>query len=60
MKVVCTWFEEQGKPAVLREEEPLDNATIYGLCDAHAVQLTNEVQQTLLKRSLVPLETLRA
>lgn len=60
MKVMCTWCEERGKPAVLREEEPLDNATIYGLCDTHAVQLINEVRQTLLKRSLVPLEMLCA
>lgn len=60
MKVVCTWCEDQGQPSLLREEEPLDNATIYGLCDTHAVLLINEVRQTLLKRSLGPLEALRA
>lgn len=60
MKVVCMWCEDQGRPAVLREEEPYDERVTRGLCDAHAVQLINEVRQALLKRLLLPVQALHA
>lgn len=60
MKVVCIWCQTQGLPAVLREEEPLDDAVVRGLCNPHAIQLLNDVRKALLKRSLVPIEVLPA
>lgn len=36
MKIVCTWCEEEGKPGVLREEEPVEDASVVeSVCRAH-------------------------
>ena len=36
MKVICSWCEEEGKPAFLREEEPVDDHTIVErMCRVH-------------------------
>lgn len=54
MKVVCAWRQQQGRPAVIREEGPLDDAVLRRLCDDHAVQLLAEVREALARRSLGP------
>lgn len=36
MRVVCAWCEREGRPALLREEPPLDVTTVtHGICDRH-------------------------
>lgn len=54
MKVVCAWRQQQGRPAVIREDGPLDDAVLRRLCDDHAVQLLAEVREALARRSLGP------
>lgn len=40
MKVLCAWCQREGKPAVLREVEPLDDPTeTHGICPTHQQQL---------------------
>jgi hypothetical protein len=36
VKVLCAWCEAEGRPALLREVEPLDDpAASHGICDDH-------------------------
>jgi hypothetical protein len=36
MKIVCTWCEEEGKPALVGEDEPFDDASVVeGTCRFH-------------------------
>ena len=36
MKIVCAWCEEEGKPALVREDEPLDDPSVVdGVCGFH-------------------------
>jgi hypothetical protein len=36
MKQLCAWCEQEGKPGILGEKEPLDDPTpTHGVCDAH-------------------------
>jgi hypothetical protein len=40
MKVICSWCEAEGKPAVVREKEPLnDPDETHGVCAEHMVKL---------------------
>ena len=36
MRQLCAWCEQEGKPGILGEKEPLDDPTVtHGVCDAH-------------------------
>ena len=36
MKIVCTWCEEDGKPALIGEDEPLDDPGVVEVtCRTH-------------------------
>jgi hypothetical protein len=40
MRVVCSWCEEEGKPALVREKEPLDDPEeTHGVCPEHKEKL---------------------
>ena len=40
MKVVCSWCEVEGKPALVREKEPLeDPEETHGVCKEHKALL---------------------
>jgi hypothetical protein len=40
MKVICAWCEAEGKPAVVREKEQLeDTEKTHGLCAEHKEKL---------------------
>jgi hypothetical protein len=40
MKVVCGWCEADGRPAIVREKEPLDDPDeTHGLCPEHKALL---------------------
>ena len=40
MLIICAWCRKEGKPAALREEEPLQQPVIsYGICTEHGQQL---------------------
>jgi predicted nuclease with RNAse H fold len=41
MRVICSWCEAEGKPAVVREKEPLeDSEETHGVCPAHKASLS--------------------
>ena len=46
MKVVCVWCQREGKPAVLREEDPQDTSVTQGICEAHAVLLLAKLRRS--------------
>jgi hypothetical protein len=36
MKVICSWCKAEGKPALVREKEPLENPEdTHGVCKEH-------------------------
>lgn len=36
MKVICSWCESEGRPAVVREKAPLDDGReTHGICSSH-------------------------
>jgi hypothetical protein len=36
MKIVCTWCEEEGKPGLIGEQEPVDDPSVVdGVCRFH-------------------------
>ena len=36
MKIVCTWCEEEGKPGIIGEDEPLDDLSVVdAVCRSH-------------------------
>jgi hypothetical protein len=40
MRVICSWCEAEGKPAVVREKEPLDDPEeTHGVCSEHKEKL---------------------
>ncbi len=40
MKVVCVYCAEEGKPALIREKEPLDDPRVtHGVCAEHHLRL---------------------
>ncbi len=44
MKVVCAWCLEEGKPALVREKEPLeDPEETHGVCPEHKERLRSPV-----------------
>lgn len=44
MKILCAWCEEEGKKALIRENQsdPSDRAT-HGICRAHEVALLKQI-----------------
>lgn len=54
MRVVCAWCQQEGKPAVIREDDSADpQCDSHGICDAHSVKLLHEIQSHL--RQALPL-----
>lgn len=45
MKVVCAWCEREGKPSLLREEEPRGGGVTHGICDDHVQRLRAELPE---------------
>lgn len=42
MRVICTWCEAEGKPAFVREREPLDDPEeTHGVCAVHKEKLND-------------------
>lgn len=40
MRVICSWCENEGRPAFVREKAPLsDNRETHGICADHLQQL---------------------
>lgn len=40
MKVICSWCECEGRPAVVREKAPLaDGRETHGICSSHLQQM---------------------
>lgn len=40
MRVICSWCENEGRPALVREKAPLsDNRDTHGICADHLQQL---------------------
>jgi len=40
MKVICSWCESEGRPAVVREKAPLaDGRETHGICSSHLQQM---------------------
>lgn len=40
MKVICSWCEAEGRQAVIREKEPLDDPEeTHGVCPEHRMLL---------------------
>lgn len=40
MRVICSWCENEGRPALVREKAPLsDNGETHGICSDHLQQL---------------------
>jgi len=55
MTVVCAWCQRLGRPAVLREKEPLDMAVItHGICDEHVLMVRAEARRWLAGESITP------
>ncbi len=45
MRVICAWCQAEGRPALLREVEPLDDPTeTHGICAAHQRRLLTELR----------------
>jgi hypothetical protein len=45
MRVVCSYCEKEGVPALIREKDPLDDPRItHGICRRHQVQVREEVE----------------
>jgi hypothetical protein len=45
MKILCTYCEMEGKPALIEEQEPLGDPTItHGICAEHRRQLYQEME----------------
>jgi hypothetical protein len=41
VNVICSWCEAEGKPAVVREKEPLDDPEeTHGVCPEHKALLS--------------------
>jgi hypothetical protein len=52
MKVTCAYCAKEGKPALIREKEPLDDPTVtHGICVDHCRQLYQEME--IMRRRLV-------
>ncbi len=50
MRVVCAWCQQEGKPAVMREDDSADSKLdSHGICDAHSVKLLHEIRGHLLQ-----------
>ncbi len=44
MKILCKSCEQEGRPALIVNREPLDDATAaYGLCEEHWRQVEEEI-----------------
>ncbi len=44
MRVVCAWCKQEGRTVVLREREPLAEATeTHGICSRHSEQLLEQL-----------------
>ncbi len=44
MRVVCSYCEQSGKPALLMEKAPLDDPTVsHGICADHLRQVLREI-----------------
>lgn len=44
MKVVCSYCEQSGKPALLMEKAPLNDPTVsHGICADHLRQVLREI-----------------
>lgn len=44
MKILCAWCLKEGKPALMGEKAPLDDATeTHGLCAEHRRQVELEI-----------------
>jgi len=40
MRVICSWCENEGRPALVREKAPLsDDRETHGICSNHLQQL---------------------
>ena len=40
MKVICSWCESEGRPAVVREKAPFsDGRETHGICSGHLQQM---------------------
>jgi hypothetical protein len=40
MKVICAWCEAEGRPAVVREKEPVEDPDeTHGVCKEHKAKL---------------------
>ncbi len=40
MRVICSWCENEGRPALVREKAPLgDDRETHGICPDHLQQL---------------------
>ena len=48
MKVVCVWCQQEGKPAILREEDPQDHGVAQGICEHHAVALLARLRRSFV------------
>jgi hypothetical protein len=49
-EVVCSWCEGEGKPALVREKEPLDDSEeTHGVCPEHKVLLGSDGKLTSQK-----------
>jgi hypothetical protein len=47
VKVICAWCLEEGKPAVVREKEPLDDPEdTHGVCAEHKEKLRDPLLST--------------
>ena len=48
MKVVCAWCQREGRPGLIREDDPCDAPfESLGICDDHSVKLIYELKMRL-------------
>ena len=55
MTVICAWCQREGRPAVLRIEEPRDlPLETHGICAAHSVQVLAQLRVHLQRKWRTP------
>jgi hypothetical protein len=47
MRIVCSYCEQEGKPALIMESFPLDDPSVsHTICAAHLLQLRREIARS--------------
>jgi hypothetical protein len=48
MRLICAWCQQEGRPAVMREDDASGGAfDSHGICDDHSVRLLDEIRSRL-------------